>query len=75
MKRHRTGHSGEDRSREIATELENLFQQQIELTKWEAFNGLTPAERDECDRIAGRIHMLLDELSKLQPERQFNNGA
>ena len=72
MKRPRTAHSEEDRTREIANELEGLFEQQIELTKCEAFNGLTPSERDECDRIAERIYMLLDELSKLQPERQFH---
>jgi hypothetical protein len=52
--------------RQIAEEIDQLFQRQIELMKSESFVGLTPAERSEYDRIGERISALFGELSKLK---------
>ena len=49
------------------TELYNLLQEQTELTKREAFVGLTPAEREQYERISARIQEVFMELGKLSP--------
>jgi len=54
-----------DKVTQIMTELDRLFQQQIELTKWEAFVGFTPAELEEYDRVVERIRQLYLELGTL----------
>jgi hypothetical protein len=51
--------------RQIAQEIDRLFQRQIELMKAEAFVGLTPAERAEYDRIGVQISALYGELARL----------
>ena len=58
-----TSHSG---VRQIADEIDRLFQRQIELMKSESFLGLTPAERAEYDAIGVRISALYRELAKLK---------
>ena len=65
MKSRDQGHSSGDKVGQITTELNRLFQQQIELTKWEAFVGLTPAELDEYDKVVERIRQLYIELGKM----------
>lgn len=49
----------------IADELERLFQHQSEMTKWEAFVGLTPAERGEYEQIGERIRELFVQLARI----------
>jgi len=51
--------------RQIAAEIDQLFQRQIELMKSESFVGLTPTERSEYDQIGARISALYGELAKL----------
>lgn len=55
-----------DRARQISADLSSLFQQQIELTRREAFVGLTPAECEEFDRITERIRESYIELAKVR---------
>jgi hypothetical protein len=50
---------------QIASELSRLFDQQVELGKREAFVGLTPAEREEYDRITEKIRESYARLAKL----------
>ncbi len=57
--------SSSDQVKQIMAELDRLFQQQIELTKWEAFVGFTPAELEEYDRVVERIRQLYVELGTL----------
>jgi hypothetical protein len=57
--------SSDDKISQITAELGRLFQQQIELTKWEAFVGFTPAEMQEYNRVVERIRELYVELGKL----------
>jgi len=52
--------------REIATEMDQLFQRQIELMKSETFLGLTPSERAEYERIGERIRELFGELARFK---------
>jgi len=52
--------------REIAAEMDELFQRQIELMKSESFVGLTPSERVEYDKIGERIRELFAELAKFR---------
>jgi hypothetical protein len=52
--------------REIAAEMDQLFQRQIELMKSESFVGLTPSERVEYDKIGERICELFAELAKFK---------
>jgi hypothetical protein len=52
--------------RQIAEEIDLLFQRQIKLMKAESFVGLTPAERTEYDRIGERISRLFGALAKLK---------
>jgi len=54
-----------DKGQQIASDLGRLFQRRIEMTKWEAFTGLTPPERAEYDQIEARIDGLFRELAKL----------
>lgn len=51
---------------EIAGEMDALFQRQIELMKAETFVGLTPAEREEYEKITARIAALFRELGGLK---------
>lgn len=60
--------SGNDRARQISAELSSLFQQQIELTRREAFVGLTPAECEEYDRIVEAIRESYIELAKVRSD-------
>ncbi len=65
MKQRVPSFSNGHRSREIAVELAQLFQQQVEMTRWEAFVGFTPSELQEYDRLLERIRELYAELGKL----------
>jgi hypothetical protein len=56
------------RSQEISTELSSLFQQQFELTRREAFVGLTPEEREQFDKIAESIRDSCIELARIEAE-------
>ena len=58
--------SNGDSARQIASELSHLFDQQVELTKREAFVGLTPAEREDYDQIAKKIRESYARLAKLR---------
>lgn len=60
--------SSSDRARQISAELSSLFQQQIELTRREAFVGLTPAEYEEYDRIVEAIRESYIELAKVRSD-------
>jgi hypothetical protein len=51
---------------EIAAEMDQLFQRQIELMKAETFVGLTPPQRVEYDVLGERIRELFAELAKLK---------
>ena len=51
---------------EIASEMDQLFQKQIELMKSETFVGLTPSQRAEYDEIGARIRELFAELAKVK---------
>jgi len=51
---------------EIAAEMDQLFQRQIELMKSETFVGLTPPQRAEYDEIGERIRELFAELAKFK---------
>jgi hypothetical protein len=57
-----------DRFQQISAELSSLFQQQIELTRREAFVGLTPAECEEYDKIVEAIRESYIELAKLRSD-------
>jgi hypothetical protein len=52
--------------REIAAEMDQLFQRQIELMKSETFVGLTPSQRAEHEKTGERIRALFAELAKLK---------
>jgi hypothetical protein len=52
--------------RQISTEMDRLFQRQIELMRSETFIGLTPEERAEYDKIGDRIRELFGKLAKLK---------
>lgn len=65
MKSRSQGGSHGDQVKQITAELGGLFQRQIELTKWEAFVGFTPAELEEYDKVVERIRQLYVELGKL----------
>lgn len=52
--------------RQIAAEMDALFQRQIELTRSETFVGLTPAEHEEYEKIAARISALFREMAGLK---------
>lgn len=58
--------SSHRRVQQIAAEMDALFQRQIELTRSETFVGLTPAEREEYERIAERISALFREMASLK---------
>jgi len=58
-----------DQGQQIAAELTQLFDQQVELTKKEAFVGLTPTEREEYDRVAEKIRESYARLAKLTAGR------
>jgi hypothetical protein len=51
---------------EIAAEMDQLFQRQIELMRSETFVGLTPPQRAEYDKIGERIRELFAELAKFK---------
>jgi len=69
MKRSGQLTSNADSVQQIATELSRLFDQQVEMTKREAFVGLNPAEREEYDRITERIRESYARLAKLPASR------
>jgi hypothetical protein len=50
---------------QIAEELSHLFDQQVQMMKREALVGLTPAEREEYDRIVLKIRESYAMLAKL----------
>jgi hypothetical protein len=66
MTRQNSTSSSGDRARQIGADLSSLFQQQIELTRREAFVGLTPAECEEYDKITERIRESYIELAKVR---------
>jgi len=51
---------------EIAAEMDQLFQRQIELMKSETFVGLTPSQRAEYEKIGKRIGELFAELARFE---------
>lgn len=51
---------------EIGREMDKLFQRQIELMRSETFVGLTPAERQEDERIAQELSILFREMARLR---------
>jgi hypothetical protein len=57
-----------DRVQQISAALSSLFQQQIELTRREAFVGLTPAECEEYERILEAIRESYIELAKVRSD-------
>jgi hypothetical protein len=65
MKRFRQITSNSDVTQQIASELSHLFDQQVEMTKREAFVGLTPAEREEYDQVIEKIRQSYVRLAKL----------
>ena len=54
------------RTRQIAAEMDRLFQRQIELMRSETFTGLTPTEHQEYERITKKISGLFRELARLK---------
>jgi hypothetical protein len=58
--------SNHSRMLQIAGEMDALFQRQIELMKSETFTGLTPAERQEYERIVEELSGLFRELARLK---------
>lgn len=58
--------STHSRMRQITAEMDLLFQRQIELTRSETFVGLTPAERQEYEKITETISGLFRELARLK---------
>jgi hypothetical protein len=58
--------SSRARLRQIAGEMDALFQRQISLMKSETFVGLTPAERQEYERITEKLSGLFRELALLK---------
>jgi hypothetical protein len=50
----------------IAAEMDRLLEKHVELLKVESFVGLTPAQRQEYEKIGGRLHQLFGELAKLK---------
>jgi len=66
MESHSTVVSNHSRILEIGREMDKLFQRQIELMKSETFVGLTPAERQEYERIAQELSILFREMAKLR---------
>jgi|HubBroStandDraft_4_1064222.scaffolds.fasta_scaffold46821_2 hypothetical protein len=58
--------SSRARLRQIAGEMDALFQRQISLMKSETFVGLTPAERQEYERITEELSALFRELALLK---------
>lgn len=50
------------RRKEIAAEMEDLFQKQIELLKSDSFVGLTVPQLAEYDKIGQKIRELFQEL-------------
>jgi hypothetical protein len=52
--------------REIAAEMDHLFQRQLELMKSETLIGLTPSQRCEYEKVGQRIRELFAELAKFQ---------
>jgi len=68
MTRQNPTSSSAERTRQISSELSSLFQQQIELTRREAFVGLTPTECEEYDRIVEAIRESYIELAKVRSE-------
>lgn len=51
---------------EIAAEMDQLFDRQIELMKSETFIGLTPSQRAEYDEVSRRIRELFAELARFK---------
>jgi len=66
MESHSTVVSNHSRMVEIGTEMDRLFQRQIELMRSETFVGLTPAERQEYERIAQQLSILFREMARLR---------
>jgi hypothetical protein len=66
MESHDTITASRGRIMEIAGEMDTLFQRQIALMKSETFVGLTPAERQEYERIAEQLSRLFRELARLK---------
>lgn len=54
-----------DSAQQIAFELSRLFDQQVELSRREAFVGLTPAEREEYEQVTKKIRESYARLAKL----------
>jgi hypothetical protein len=52
--------------REIAAEMDQLFQRQTELMKSETFVGLTPSQRAEYEKTDERIRELFTELARIK---------
>jgi hypothetical protein len=65
MKRSIQPASHASRAEQIASELAGLFDQQIEMTKREAFVGLTPAEREEYEGVILKIREAYAKLARL----------
>jgi hypothetical protein len=53
----------------VAAKLSRLFDRQIEMTKWEAFVGLTPEQRQEYETINEQIRESYARLAKLEADR------
>ena len=66
MESHDTITSTRGRILEIAGEMDALFQRQIQLMKSETFVGLTPAQRQEYERIAEHLSRLFRELAQMK---------
>jgi hypothetical protein len=58
-----------DDAQQVAAELSRLFDRQIEMTKWEAFVGLTPEQREEYEKINEQIRESYSQLAKLESGR------
>lgn len=66
MESHTIVASDSGKLRRITQEMEGLFQRQVELMKSETFVGLTPAERQEYEKITDKIASLFRELARLK---------
>jgi hypothetical protein len=58
--------SQQNEVQQVAAELSRLFERQVVMTRREAFVGLTPEEREECDQITEGIRASYVKLAKLE---------
>jgi len=66
MRSERTAFPGHgERTQQVASEIDCLLEKHVELLRAESFVGLTPAQRQEYEKISKRLHELFRELAAL----------